>query len=254
MLSVYGSDGCILVLAGISLHIVFAAIILQPIKYHYKRNSDIVEKVELQCEQNLLRHSVSNLQIDDAIQNSDNNKKPTWLMKSFQWLRKTFDLDLLRDKIYINIMVGMSITIFVEINFVMLMPFVLSDMNYTIVEVASLMSILAIVDILFRFISPFVGDYFKLGPRIMFLISLAILTVTRVGNFFFLESFIKFNVDFEFRYFFSDNVCEHIQRCLYIVNCLWNCQRNSYGLYTCCGSWSCADSSFSVGNWNSNDN
>lgn len=182
LLNVYGVDGCILILAGISFHIVFAAIILQPIKYHYKQK--IIVKNE-QTDQ-LLQKSISNLNIIDITVQNETNSKLVWLSNGFQWLRKTFDLDLLHDKIYVNIMVGMSITIFVEINFVMLMPFVLSDMNYTIVEIASLMSILAIVDILFRFISPFVGDYFKLGPRVMFLISLAILTVTRVGNLFFI--------------------------------------------------------------------
>lgn len=174
LIGAYGGNGCILILAGISAHIIVCACLLQPIKWHYKIDALTVDRSA-----ELALHSTA---ID--ARKSDENRNKSALLKGLQWIRQTFDLDLLRDKIYINIMVGMSLTIFVEINFVMLMPFMLADMDYTMVEVASLMSILAIVDISFRFVSPFVGDYFKLGPRVMFLLSLAVLTVTRVGNFY----------------------------------------------------------------------
>lgn len=92
---------------------------------------------------------------------------------------KFFDLDLLRDPIYVNLMLGMSIAIFAELNFSMLTPFILSDLNYTTGQIASIMSTLGIADIIFRFISPFIGDYFDKTPRTMYLYSLIMLILTR---------------------------------------------------------------------------
>uniref|UniRef100_A0A182PJE6 Major facilitator superfamily (MFS) profile domain-containing protein n=1 Tax=Anopheles epiroticus TaxID=199890 RepID=A0A182PJE6_9DIPT len=90
-----------------------------------------------------------------------------------------FDLTLLQDKVYLNMMLGMSIAVFAEINFSLLTPFILGDLGYSTEQIASIMSTLALADLLFRFISPFVGDYLKLTPRIMYMIALSMLIVTR---------------------------------------------------------------------------
>lgn len=93
-----------------------------------------------------------------------------------------FDLDLLKDKIYVNIMLGMSLAIFAELNFSILTPFIFSDLQYSTFEIASLMSTLAVADILSRFTSPFIGDYFDQSPRIMYMISLVMLIIVRMGK------------------------------------------------------------------------
>ncbi|XP_055597492.1 monocarboxylate transporter 13-like [Uranotaenia lowii] len=90
-----------------------------------------------------------------------------------------FDLTLLRDKVYVNMMLGMSIAVFAEINFSLLTPFILNDLGYETKQIASIMSTLAVADLVFRFISPFVGDFLKLSPRIMYMIALTMLIVTR---------------------------------------------------------------------------
>uniref|UniRef100_A0A182WF06 Major facilitator superfamily (MFS) profile domain-containing protein n=1 Tax=Anopheles minimus TaxID=112268 RepID=A0A182WF06_9DIPT len=90
-----------------------------------------------------------------------------------------FDLTLLKDKVYLNMMLGMSIAVFAEINFSLLTPFILGDLGYSTEQIASIMSTLALADLLFRFISPFVGDFLKLSPRIMYMIALSMLIVTR---------------------------------------------------------------------------
>ncbi|XP_062533309.1 uncharacterized protein LOC134202295 [Armigeres subalbatus] len=90
-----------------------------------------------------------------------------------------FDLTLLRDKVYVNMMLGMSIAVFAEINFSLLTPFILNDLGYETEQIASIMSTLAVADLMFRFISPFVGDSLKLTPRIMYMIALSMLILTR---------------------------------------------------------------------------
>ncbi|XP_058831885.1 uncharacterized protein LOC131694780 [Topomyia yanbarensis] len=111
--------------------------------------------------------------------NNDSDTKPklTFLQK----LVAIFDLTLLKDKIYVNMMLGMAISVFAEINFSLMTPFILNDLGYHTEQIASIMSTLAVADLMFRFISPFVGDLLKLTPRVMYMISLAMLIVFRFG-------------------------------------------------------------------------
>lgn len=94
---------------------------------------------------------------------------------------KVFDLGLLSDKIYLNMMAGIAISVFAEANFSLLTPFILNEFNYSTEQIAIFMSTLAIVDIVCRFTSPFIGDYFKQPPRIMFMYALFMLIVMRSG-------------------------------------------------------------------------
>lgn len=99
-----------------------------------------------------------------------------------RWIVHFFDLGLLRDKIYVNILLGISIAIFAEFNFSILTPFILYEMKFTTVQVASLMSLVAVSDVVSRFVSPWIGDYFEQSSRVMYLISLVFLVVIRMGE------------------------------------------------------------------------
>lgn len=69
----------------------------------------------------------------------------------FKWFVQFFDLDLLRDNIYLNIMVGMAISIFAEINFAILTPFILSDLKFNSDEIAYILFVMAIADLISRY-------------------------------------------------------------------------------------------------------
>lgn len=107
------------------------------------------------------------------------NKKVLLRKRMLKPVVRFLDLSLLKDPIYVNIMLGMSIAIFAELNFSLLTPFILADLHFTIQQSATFLSILSVVDLIFRFISPFIGDYFKRSPRIMYMISLLMLIITR---------------------------------------------------------------------------
>ena len=94
-----------------------------------------------------------------------------------------FELDLLRDPIYTNIMLGMSIAIFAELNFSVLTPFILADMNLTNEQIATMMSVLAAVDLILRGLAPFIGEWLRKPPRIMYLLSLFLLIMTRTRKY-----------------------------------------------------------------------
>ncbi|XP_011313865.1 uncharacterized protein [Fopius arisanus] len=94
-------------------------------------------------------------------------------------LVKFFDLRLLCDPIYVNIMLGMSIATFAEINFAILLPFILEDIKFETSETAAVMTTTAAVDLLMRGLAPFVGERVRQTPRVMYLLSLAMLIASR---------------------------------------------------------------------------
>lgn len=114
---------------------------------------------------------------------SPSKKRPRCARLRRGWTRfvKVFDLGLLNDPVYLNMMFGIALAIFAEINFSLLTPFILNEFEYTTGQIAAFMSTLAVVDITCRFASPFIGDYFKQPPRIMYMYSLLMLIVTRTS-------------------------------------------------------------------------
>lgn len=101
---------------------------------------------------------------------------------AFKWVVEFFDLDLLRDNIYLNLMIGMSISLFAEINFAILTPFILSDLDFDSSEIPLILSVIAIADLISRFFSPFVAEYFKWTTQMAYTVSLAMLIITRAGE------------------------------------------------------------------------
>ncbi len=80
-------------------------------------------------------------------------------------------------------MLGIAIAVFAEINFSLLTPFFLGEFGYNTGQIATFMSTVAIVDIGCRFASPFIGDYFKQTPRLMYMYSLLMLIITRTSKY-----------------------------------------------------------------------
>lgn len=77
-----------------------------------------------------------------------------------------------------NTIIGISLVDYGELNYFMIVPFILDDLKYTNIEVATLMSINETVEIIFRVLSPFIGDYFRQKPRPMFIYSLGIFLIS----------------------------------------------------------------------------
>lgn len=101
------------------------------------------------------------------------------MSRMLRTIAEYFDLDLLMDPGYVNLMLGMSIAVFAEMNFSQLTPFILMDMNISTKQIAYIMSILAGVDLVFRILAPFIGEWFNQPPKIMYMISLCLLIISR---------------------------------------------------------------------------
>lgn len=92
-----------------------------------------------------------------------------------------FDLDLLKDFTYVNLMLGVTLAGFSELNFSLLTPFILRDYGKTKVEVAFFMSLLAGIDISVRFCVPFVAGKIGWDNNSFFLFGVMSMATGRMG-------------------------------------------------------------------------
>lgn len=129
----------------------------------------------------LLQKSVTSTVSDLKTDDNEKYSKKKSRIKICNALIELFDLDLLRDPIYLNLMLGMSVAIFAEINFSQLTPFILMDMKLTTKQIASIMSTIASVDLVFRILAPFIGDWLQQPPKVMYLLSLCLLIISRTS-------------------------------------------------------------------------
>ncbi|XP_053682173.1 uncharacterized protein LOC128732803 [Sabethes cyaneus] len=91
-----------------------------------------------------------------------------------------FDLDLLKDLIYVNIMVGITLANFAELNFSVLTPFVLGDFGLNKEQIAMAMSLLGAMDICCRFIIPFIAGKIGWDNRTFFLFGVLNMALGRI--------------------------------------------------------------------------
>lgn len=122
--------------------------------------------------------------------NYDKDKDESAISRIFHRMANLYDFDLLRDPTYVNIMLGMSIAIFAEINFSMLTPFILADMGMATAEIANVMSVIAIADLVGRGVSPYLGEWLRQPPRMMYMLSLFLLIISR-SSLIFTNSFLS---------------------------------------------------------------
>ncbi|XP_015114501.1 uncharacterized protein LOC107039418 [Diachasma alloeum] len=91
-----------------------------------------------------------------------------------------FDLSLLRDKVFVNLMLGLNFANFTEINFALITPFILGDFGLKINQVAMFMSVLAGVDMAARVFISFLASKIGFSNRTFFLIGVAFMSSGRL--------------------------------------------------------------------------
>ncbi|KYB28166.1 Monocarboxylate transporter 6-like Protein [Tribolium castaneum] len=143
LLKVYTSQQTTLIYAGICAHLFVSAMLLQPVEWHQKKYEEMVEFNPV--------------------------KKP----------KNKFDFDLLKDPVFDNIILGLSLVTFAEMSFTLLLPFILHDSGLNVDQVAIFLSVLGLADLISRFVSPGVGHWMKKSSRFMFAMSVAIVTIVK---------------------------------------------------------------------------
>lgn len=111
-----------------------------------------------------------------------NQNTQSTLYKIILHIINIFDLTLLKDATFVNIIAGISLGVFAEKNFSSLTPFIMQDYGLNTQQTATFMSTLSITDICFRFVAPYVSDFFKKSVRVMYVWSLVLLVIFRCGK------------------------------------------------------------------------
>lgn len=93
-----------------------------------------------------------------------------------------FDLDLLRDYTFVNLMLGVTLANFNETNFSILTPFILGDFGIPKDDVALFMSLLGGVDISVRFCVPFVAGKIGWDNNSFYLLGVFVMSLGRIGK------------------------------------------------------------------------
>ncbi|XP_016976987.1 uncharacterized protein LOC108042974 [Drosophila rhopaloa] len=89
------------------------------------------------------------------------------------------DIDMLKDKMFLNLLFGLSIFYVAEMNFKMVTPFFFANLGYKKADVAFCLSITAITDIAARIVLPPIFDRTTIKKRTIFLVSIIFVALTR---------------------------------------------------------------------------
>ncbi|KAJ0179466.1 hypothetical protein K1T71_005178 [Dendrolimus kikuchii] len=110
----------------------------------------------------------------------EKNNKEKVKKSIFERFVEFFDLTLVTDPIFVNILFGLSIAACVETNFSLLLPIILRDMlQFESNEIAKLMSLIGLSDTMFRILAPFIGEWCHKPPRVMYMVSLLLIIFIR---------------------------------------------------------------------------
>lgn len=138
----------------------------------------IDENNRMRCRCEALRRYKRELAVLENMMKKEEKTKFTLWEKIFIF----FDLDLLKDWTYINIMVGITIANFSELNFSVLTPFVLSEFGLTGAQTAFCMSLLGLTDLSVRFFIPFIAGFIGWENRTFFLFGVMGMALGRIGK------------------------------------------------------------------------
>uniref|UniRef100_A0A0A9Y5F8 Monocarboxylate transporter 7 n=1 Tax=Lygus hesperus TaxID=30085 RepID=A0A0A9Y5F8_LYGHE len=183
-------------LSAIVMNVFVAAMLLQPVKWHYKFQDETEEGKELDdWKSELQRREESNAMklktkeegsaVDTLLQSDQEAAEVKTSQGQKQrkgfWghIVSWFDLDLLKDPVFISIFIGLSFAFTGEITFSLMYPIVLGDKGFDIEDTATIMATTACVDIIFRIIVPMVEKLLKWKTRDMYMLTLIMLIMSR---------------------------------------------------------------------------
>ncbi|EDW75241.1 uncharacterized protein Dwil_GK20065 [Drosophila willistoni] len=111
----------------------------------------------------------------------EENSKQKKAKKPGFWRRfaDLLDIAMLKDKMFLNLLFGLSIFYVAEMNFKMVTPFFFANLGYKKSDVAFCLSITAITDIAARIVLPPIFDRTTIKKRTVFLVSIIFVAITR---------------------------------------------------------------------------
>lgn len=94
-----------------------------------------------------------------------------------------FDLEILKNRLVVITIIGMSISFASELNLIVMIAFVLPELaKFTTADVALFISIQSIADVTGRLLIPLIGHYLNVSAKVMYCASLITSTMGRTGQ------------------------------------------------------------------------
>ncbi|XP_016919323.1 monocarboxylate transporter 2-like isoform X1 [Apis cerana] len=176
LLDAYGFRGAMLIVGGWALHSAVGACLLRP--FRVESSKPLGKPVNNSSENDTLlrlNDAETTKKVEYGTNDCENNTTTYEEIKQhgkenelLRKIKETFDLDLFKDGVYLNIIVGLSLYYVAESNFKLMTPFFLSSIGMSKAEIASCLSITAFTDILARLTLPTIFDRLRLKKRIVF--------------------------------------------------------------------------------------
>ncbi|KAI4463693.1 monocarboxylate transporter [Holotrichia oblita] len=118
---------------------------------------------------------------ENSIRNAEHPSKNTSTIKRFtKSIVNVLDLKLLKDPVFVNILVGLSVEYFSDFNFMWVIPFVLMEKGLSVDQTTTFISIYLIGDIFSKCIAPFVAAILKRSSRVMLIGSIIGVVICRM--------------------------------------------------------------------------
>ncbi|CAK1544647.1 unnamed protein product [Leptosia nina] len=168
LLDAYGFRGACLLLSAMCLHGVCGTLLLQPVEWHMKK----VEEEVIVEEGKLLSNESERKECD--------NKGTERKRSVFRKVLDLFDMSLLSNPRFTNVIIGIALTYISVQNFGMLYPFFLQNyVGMSKQETANCMSAVAFADIIGRLVVPPVQAKFNVSARMTLVLTCIWIAITR---------------------------------------------------------------------------
>lgn len=188
----YGPRPAMLVLSGIALQSLVAAALLRPLPSPTARHGVASKDEEAVIEQSAAQEGgaatpmLAPTEDSDGLKASGVGKVEEKTQKStnkgiVSVLVALFDLELLRDPVFLNLVLGTSLGIFADINLLQFLPFILDGRGFGTGQIAVFMSVLSCADTASRLAAPLLHRKCRLSSRVMFLATMVVLMATRTA-------------------------------------------------------------------------
>ncbi|EDV99915.1 uncharacterized protein LOC6565467 isoform X2 [Drosophila grimshawi] len=136
-----------------------------------REESNLESRLGCTCAEQRALYASHQAALLERNKNDDTQMAETLAKMSFrQKLVTFFDLDLLRDVTFVNLVAGLTVINFGELNFSILTPFILTDFGFDTSQITVAMSLMAGMDITMRFLVPFITEKMTWDNRVFFLI------------------------------------------------------------------------------------
>ncbi|XP_077295893.1 monocarboxylate transporter 7-like [Arctopsyche grandis] len=190
-LTEYGYRGTILIIAGILFHSFLAVISFHPVEWHSKKKllyqtvneNDVTG--DFGIDENIkLKTKFTVERVDDGNIEHGQTAAKNKIAGKLQVITQLFDLSLLKDIVFLNLMIGLTTGLMADISFFTIFPGFLYDVGFDMSQVAKSLSILGGSDLVGRAFLVIFLKFYKVRGELIFYFGILLTTLTRIVFFF----------------------------------------------------------------------